>query len=78
MTRVKAKKEAKKRKKENQEVDDFDVRVQHNPQFATHNSAFFGGLDYSRMSLKADHENRPLWVCGNMHIFLEVAHCMRH
>ena len=27
--------------------------------------------DYSRIELKVDHTNRPLWICADNHIFLE-------
>lgn len=31
----------------------------------------FGGRDYSQLVLKADHANRPLWVCPNGRVVLE-------
>ena len=31
----------------------------------------FGDNDYSRLALKPDHANRPLWICGDGRIFLE-------
>jgi len=28
--------------------------------------------DFSKLELKQDHTNRPLWACGNGRIFLET------
>lgn len=32
-----------------------------------------GVIDFSMLTLKENHESRPLWVCPNFRIFLDVS-----
>lgn len=32
-----------------------------------------GTIDFSLLELKPKHENKPLWVCPNFHIFLDTS-----
>ena len=35
--------------------------------------AELGTIDFSLLELKPKHENKPLWVCPNFHIYLDTA-----
>ena len=32
-----------------------------------------GEIDFSMLHLKTNHANKPLWVCPNFHIYLDVS-----
>jgi DNA excision repair protein ERCC-3 len=35
------------------------------------NTDTFFRYNYSKSPLKSDHENRPIWICANLHLYLE-------
>lgn len=65
---------------ENEEDEDFELDdeeiIEHVPKPSfSDKDAFDGLLNYStELKLVPDHPERPLWVCPDGHIFVEVCH----
>ena len=52
-------------------ADEYDDRIESRRNLRVEYAS--GEIDFSMLRLKSNHANKPLWVCPNFHIYLDVS-----